>query len=112
MARFAGQVGYGESTEVRPGVFEDVITERSYFGDVNRNARALGESDATTGVNRDLILQNEISLLADPYAYEHYHAMRYIRWAGAYWTVQSVEERRPRLILRLGPKYNGPVADD
>ena len=41
--RFYGEVGYGESTETPPdsGVWEDVITEVSYRGDVIRNTRRL-----------------------------------------------------------------------
>lgn len=109
MTRYSGQIGFGVSTETSPGVWEDVITERSYFGDVIRNARGLGESDATTGVNRDIIVQNTITILADPYLNEHFHAMRYLRWAGALWTVQTVEVQFPRLLLRLGPLYNGPT---
>lgn len=111
MARFYGLVGYGHAEEKSPGVYEDVITEKAYFGDVLRNARGLGESDATTGVNRDVSLQNTISIVADPYAREHFHAMRYIRWAGALWTVSTVEVQFPRLLLRLGPLYNGPIPE-
>lgn len=112
MARYAGLVGFGESVQTSPGVWEDAIVERSYFGDVIRNARGLGESDATTGVNRDIIVQNTITILADPYAYEHFHAMRYIRWAGALWTVTTVEVQYPRLLLRLGSLYNGPTPEE
>lgn len=112
MARYFGLVGFGESMETSPGVWEDVITEKEYFGDVIRNARGLGESDATTGVNRDIIVQNTITILADPYAHEHFHAMRYIRWAGALWTVTTVEVQYPRLLLRLGSLYNGPTPSE
>lgn len=108
MARFFGVVGYGGAVEKAAGVFEDAIVEFPYFGDVIRNGRGLGESDATTGVNRDIIVQNTISIVADAYANEHFHAMRYVQWAGALWTVQTVEVQSPRLLLRLGPIYNGP----
>ena len=111
MARYAGQVGFGEAMETSPGVWEDKIVERPYFGDVIRNARGLGQSDATTGVNQDLRIENTITILADPYAQEHFHAMRYIRWAGALWTVDTVEVQYPRLLLRLGSLYNGPTAE-
>lgn len=109
MARYFGLVGFGEAVETAPGVFQDDISEFPYYGDVIRNARGLSQSDATTGVNPDLTVDNTISILADPYAREHFHAMRYIRWAGSLWTVSSVQEQFPRLLLRLGPKYNGPV---
>jgi len=106
MARFHGKVGYGESTETSPGVWEDVITERLYYGDVVRNSRTLVDGE---DLNQDLSVGNSISIVADAYANGHIFAIRYVEWAGALWTVPSVEVERPRLILRLGEVYNGPT---
>jgi hypothetical protein len=106
MARFFGRVGYGESVETTPGVWIDQITERSYYGDVIRNARSLQEGE---NLNPDLSVRNSISIVADAYANDHFFAIRYVEWAGALWTVQSVEVQSPRLILRLGEVYNGPT---
>jgi hypothetical protein len=106
MAKFHGTIGYGESVEKAPGVWEDVITERSYYGDVIRDARYLKEGE---GVNNDLSVGNSISIVADAYANEHIFAIRYIKWAGALWTVSMVEVQSPRLLLRLGGVYNGPT---
>ena len=60
-------------------------------------------------VNDDITVQNSISIVADAYAFEHFFAIRYIRWAGTLWKVSDVEVQRPRLILRLGGVYNGPA---
>jgi hypothetical protein len=106
MARFHGVVGYGETEEKAAGVWEDVIVEKSYFGDVVRNTRKLQEEG---NLNKELSVQNSISIVADAYANEHFFAIRYIRWAGSLWTVTDVEVQRPRLILRLGGVYNGPT---
>jgi len=108
MARYFGEVGYGESVEMPPGsgVWEDVITEFSYFGDVIRNYRKLESGE---GLNDDLAVSNSISIVADQYAIEHFFAIRYIRWEGVLWTVPTVEVRSPRLILNLGKVYNGPT---
>ena len=105
--KFHGAIGYGESTETSPGVFEDIITELTYFGDVIRNARKLQEGDQ---VNDDISVQNSISIVADAYANDHFFAIRYIFWQGARWKVTEVEVQRPRLILRLGGIYNGNTA--
>lgn len=107
MARFHGKVGYGESVETVPGVWEDVITEISYFGDVVRNTRKLQDGQS---VNNDISVNNSISIVADAYANEHFFAIRYVEWAGALWTVTDVEVQSPRLLLRLGGVYNGPKA--
>jgi hypothetical protein len=106
MARFFGRIGYGEPVETAPGVWADNIVEYSYYGDVIQNIRNLREGES---LNLDLNVQNSISILADAYANEHFFAIRYVEWAGALWTVSSVEVQSPRLILRLGEVYNGPT---
>lgn len=105
--RFYGRIGYGVTVETNPGVWEDQIVEFEAYGDVVRNARNSNETDK---VNNDLTVGNSISIVADQYAREHFHAIRYISWAGALWTVPSVEVESPRLLLRLGGVYNGPKA--
>lgn len=106
MAKYSGKVGFGEEVETRPGVWEKVIIEKIYFGEVDRNIRsnALGEQ-----VNEDLSVNNQISIVADAYASEHFFAIKYVEWAGKRWTVPTVEVRRPRLILQIGEVYNGPL---
>jgi hypothetical protein len=109
MARFYDAVGYGESVEtpVDSGVWVDVITEYSYFGDVIRNTRKLESGES---LNDDIAVVNSISIVADDYAIEHFSKIKYVRWAGTLWTVTNVEVRSPRLILSLGSVYNGPTS--
>ena len=99
-------IGYGETIEKTPGVWVDEIIERNYTGDVIRNTRNLREGE---NLNADLSVQNSISIVADAYANNHFFAIRYIEWAGALWTISSVEVQSPRLIFRLGEVYNGPT---
>ncbi len=107
MAMFHGLIGYGETVETAPGVWQDNLVERNYFGDVIRNTRQLREGES---LNNDLSVGNSISVVADAYANDHFFAIRYIQWAGTLWTVQDVEVQSPRLLLRLGGVYNGPRA--
>lgn len=107
MAKFFGKIGYGETQETVPGVWEDVIVEFDYYGDVVRNTRKLEPGE---GLNNDLSVGNSISIVSDAYANEHFFAIRYIQWAGVLWTVSDVEVQSPRLLLRLGGVYNGPTA--
>lgn len=106
MAKFYGKVGYGLTVEAAAGVWQDTITERSYYGDVVRNSRKL---DTGEKVNGDITVGNSISILADAYANEHFFAIRYVQWAGTLWIVSDIEVQSPRLILRLGGVYNGPT---
>lgn len=103
--RFYGKVGYGATVETAPGVWKDVITEVSYYGDVIRNTRVLNEGDR---VNDDLSVGNSISIVADAYANQNIFAMRYVEWMGALWVVKDVQVLSPRLLLTLGGVYNGP----
>lgn len=108
MARFYGEVGYADSVEspANSGIWKDVITEYSYFGDVIRNTRKLDTGDK---LNNDISVGNSISILADQQAINHFFKIKYIRWMGVLWTVDDVEVQSPRLILRLGSVYNGPT---
>lgn len=107
MARFSGVVGFGQSTQVKPGVWQDVIVEKSYFGDVVRNSRQLRDGE---NLNSDLTVSNSISIVADAYASEHFFAIRYVEWAGGLFMVEDVTVQAPRLLLRLGGVYSGPRA--
>jgi hypothetical protein len=107
MNRFYGKVGYGVTVETSPGVYEAVITEFPYYGDVVRNSLKFKEGQS---VNNDLTVGNSISVVADAYANEHFFAIRYVVWRGTYWAVDEVEVQSPRLLLRLGGVYNGPKA--
>ena len=104
MAKFYGVIGYVETSETAPGVWVEQITERHYAGDVLKISRRwqAGES-----LNDNLTVSNEISIVADPFAFMHFHTIRYAEWMGAFWEISNVEVQRPRLILTIGGVYNG-----
>lgn len=104
MAKFYGKIGYASTVETKPGVYEEQIVERSYYGDLIRNTRRLQSSDK---VNDDINISNEISIVADPYATNNFHTMRYAVFMGTKWKISNVEVSYPRLILTLGGVYNG-----
>lgn len=107
MAKYYGKIGYSETYEKRPGVHENRIVEKSYYGDIIRDAMNL---QAGENVLPDLSIGNAFSIVADPYSLTHWHAMRYIEWAGVLWSIKSIEVGRPRLTIRIGEVYNGPTA--
>ena len=104
MARFYGTIGYVKTVETEPGMWEEQKTERQYSGELVKNTRRL---ESSGGVNDNINISNEVSIVADPYAYENFHAMRYIKFMGAKWKISNVEVRYPRLILTIGGVYNG-----
>lgn len=104
MAKFYGKIGYANTVETKPGVYEEQIVERSYYGDLIRNTRRLQSADQ---VNDNINISNEISIVADPYATNNFHTMRYAIFMGTKWKISNVEVSYPRLILTLGGVYNG-----
>ena len=104
MAKFRGVVGFADTVEKTPGVYVEDIVERRYSGDLHRNLRRLESSGV---INDNINISNEISILADAYAFNHFHSMRYVEFAGAKWKITSVDAtKRPRLVLTLGGVYN------
>jgi hypothetical protein len=104
MAKFYGKVGYITQEEISPGIWDDVAVERNYRGDILQNARSW---QVTEEKNDDLTVSNQISIVADIFAYNNLSTIRYIDWLGVRWKVTRVEIKRPRLILTLGEVYNG-----
>lgn len=105
MAKFYGPIGYAKTVEKSPGVFVDDIVVRNYSGDMLSNTSRW--SNSSESVNDDLTINNRISILADPYAYENFHSMKYVEFMGTKWKINSVEVQYPRLILSIGGVYNG-----
>lgn len=103
MAKIHGKIGYAETFETSPGVWSEEIIERDYVGDLLQNTNRYQTSG---GVNQNIILSNRISILAEPFAMENSHLIRYIENRGVKWTVSSIEISYPRLVLTLGDVYN------
>lgn len=104
MAKWYGVIGFEETVETAPGVWEEQITKRSYYGELRRNTRRL---QSTEHLNDDITINNEISIIADPYARNHYHSIRYAEFSGSAWKISNIEEQFPRLVLTLGGIWNG-----
>ena len=107
MAKWFGTIGYAETIETEPGIWEEQITKKSYYGDLIRNNRRLQNSG---NVNDNINISNELSIIADPYAVNHFYSMRYVEFSGAKWKISDVSVQYPRLILTLGGVYNGDSA--
>lgn len=103
MAKFYGAIGFAEVKETAPGVWSEEIIDHNYYGDIIRNTRRLQTSD---GLNDNINISNEISILSDPYANENFHSMRYIVFMNTKWKITEVSVQDHRLILTIGGQYN------
>lgn len=104
--KYCGLIGFAETKKTSLDVFEEQITERKYYGDVIKNVK---QYETTDTLNDNINVRNSISIIADPFAYEHFFNMRYICWMGSRWIIKNVDVQRPRLILTIGGVYNGPL---
>lgn len=107
MGKFFGAIGFAETEETSPGVWEESISERNYYGDTARLSRRLENGEH---LNSNVNVNHSISIVADGYAYENILSIRYAEWLGTRWKITDVEVQRPRLILTLGGVYNGNEA--
>lgn len=101
--KYYGIIGFAHTIETSPGIWEEQIVERPYYGDVNKYGRRLSSSG---GINDNVEITNTISVISDPFAIENMYSMRYITWMGKKWKVSSVNVEFPRLELTIGDLYN------
>ena len=105
MAKWSGMIGFAEdATESAQSVYTESIVEKKYYGDIIKNSRKISYGDK---VNPNISVNNSISVLADPYAMNHFFSIRYAAFCGTKWTVSEVTVDYPRLTLTLGEVYNG-----
>lgn len=103
MAKFYGKIGYASTVETSPGIWEEIITERNYTGDLIRNTRKIHSGDK---VNSDINISNEVSIIADRFAADNIGSMRYVMFMNNKWRIESVDIQYPRMTLTIGGLYN------
>lgn len=98
-----GKIGYENTTETSPGVWKSDFIEHSYPMDVYSLSRNL---QGSAKVNDDISMAMVVSILADPFAYQNYQAIRYVEYLNSKWKVASVVIEYPRLKLTLGGEFH------
>ena len=104
MAKWCGKIGFCNTEETEPGIWENRVVERQCYGDLLSNYRKFQNSG---GVNDNINIANKISIISDPFAMRNFRSIAYVEFMGAKWKVTDVENLYPRLILTLGGVYNG-----
>ena len=105
--RFYGKVGYQIEVEKEDSVWESQMVATTYYGDVIRNNL---RRDAGETINDTINVNNRISIVADPFAFENFQNMKYVEWLKQLWCIKSIELQPPRIILEVGGVYNGEIA--
>lgn len=105
MAKYAGKIGYLMTVEKPGSIWEEEVIEKDYYGDVFRHVIKRSSSDK---LNDDITISDEISIVADSFAYENAQYMKYITYMNARWCITSMSIGHPRITLTIGGLYNAP----
>lgn len=102
--KYYGKVGYIKTVDKGDGVWDSVVEERYYYGDILRNNYNL---ESSSNLNDNFSISNQFSIVADDYAYKNLQYIKYIEFLGVKWCVSSVDAlNRPRLIISVRGVYN------
>lgn len=108
MSKWTGKVGFAVNGEVEPGLWVDEVVEKVYKGELLSDRWRRQNS---IGINDNINLLNSISIIANPYAFEHCSSIVYVEIKGEKWKVTDIDASiPPRLILTVGGVYNGEQA--
>lgn len=105
MAKWSGIVCFRDEkeSEMQPGVWVKELTEKNYYGEIIKNLASLqNESE----LNPTMLINNQISIISDPYARENFTKIIYLTFMGSKWKPASIEVQYPRLVITLGGLYN------
>jgi hypothetical protein len=107
--KYAGMIGFEETSDQGNDLWEQTITERFAYGDVLNDTRRMDDSQQ---VNPNYGISARFSLVADAYFFEHLAYLRYVTYKGVKWEVSSVDPTNyPRIIVNVNQVYNGPEVE-
>lgn len=91
-----------EDTEA-PGNWKEYEVTKPYMGDWKRV-----ESKWTGGdkLIDDKRVNNQLEIISDPFAVMNFTHIRYVKWMGQLWSVNTVTLRPPRIVMEIGGLYN------
>lgn len=105
MAKFSGYLGFAVTEEVKPGVWKDIITERTATGDILRRSI---RNTTSEHLNDDINISNQISVIANAFLKSNYPNLKYVKFKNVEtkWKVTDIELQFPRILLTIGGVYN------
>lgn len=106
--RYSGKLGLVEQQEVRPGIWEEVVTEVPVLGTVRQRTEVLnGEGN----VLPEYATTTSISVPARGVGPQDNSNIRYITYKGTRWQIRSIVDEPPRIVIYIGEVYNGPTPE-
>ena len=101
--KFHGNVGFIQTTNEGHSVHKANLVEKPYFGDVLKYHK---QYDAGQQEHDEITINNQISIVANAFAYQNIGFMRYVVWNGQKWKITSADLDYPRIVLTIGGLYN------
>ena len=99
----SGKIGYARAEETSPGIYQEIIVEKQYYGDIVRNSTQILDSNT---INSSIKLNNSISVLCNNYISDNLGCVRYMTFKKSKWKISSIEIKDNRIIFTLGDLYN------
>lgn len=106
--RYSGKLGIVQQTEVRPGIWEETVTEVSALGTVRQTTEALDGSDAVLPRYRTT---TSVSVSARGVGPIDNSDIRYITFKGKRWQIATIVDEPPKIVIYIGEVYNGPTPE-
>lgn len=103
MSRWYGKIGFSVQEETSPGIWNEVVVEKEYYGDIYNRSRKWQQSKDLID---DITITNEITITTDPYIIENLTNIKYVVIEGIKWKISNITLSAPRLTLSLGGIYN------
>lgn len=106
MAKWSGRIGFVTTKEspAGSGIHREVVTIKPFTGEVIRSIRRWQPGEK---VNDDVSLGNQISVVATPYLFSNFYAIRFVSFMNSWWSVSSTTLDYPRINIEIGGLYNG-----
>ena len=104
--RAAVSLGFAEEQQVRPGIWDDVITEVPKLADIAQRTEAF---EVEGNILPEYRTSTTVSVLSQGPVKPDYSNLRYVLYAGERWIVSSAVHAPPRLTIYIGEVYSGPI---
>ena len=103
-SKWYGKIGFGETVEVKKGVWRAKVIEHDYYGNIINFSKRM--QPQTSSTNDDLKINVKISIIADAYLTVHCAAIKYVEFMDSLWKIEEITPEGHRLTLTLGGAYN------
>lgn len=108
LLRFSGKLGIAEQVEKSPGNWAEVITEQDVIGDLEQKTEALDSGDEVLPRYRTT---TSVSVFATGLEPQDNSMLRYLKYGEKRWTIATIVNRHPKILLYFGEEYHGPIPE-